>query len=303
MSLLWNAIQLWLFIIILPSCFVGNYDASAILLTSASLRAEEFGRHKRNFVPSKQTLPVDFLEVPITPRRNITATTPDPNVSLAITYQDERLKPGATIDIGSPIKMIISLDKKSAAIYGIRVQKLVAQGNNERRYSEAFVDEGCAKVSTIFPDMTQIDRSTVENVFRAFRFPDSPDVRFVATVQVCRQRCPKIKCLPQLSDKSRLSRAADAGLSNHPVVANISKTNSTVSNSHRHTSPQYYSYVALTSNVTVRGFDPQFMLGKETLTEKARRRLSSSDAVDGPNFPPTTLIILCFLLLLNINIK
>lgn len=29
-------------------------------------------------------LPLDFLEVPITPRRNINATTPDPNVTMTI---------------------------------------------------------------------------------------------------------------------------------------------------------------------------------------------------------------------------
>ncbi|GAU99194.1 hypothetical protein RvY_10230-1 [Ramazzottius varieornatus] len=204
-------------------------------------------------------LPPDFLEVPIVSSklRTVNATTPTPKIRMLL-FSDEYERPldGATIDIGALVNMKFQLDNVSAAIYGLKVVRVYAFGGELGQYKEILVEDGCASATRAATSLAQMERSKVTLKFHAFRFPASNNVRFVATMLVCRQRCQKPLCVMLTDQKERKSRSADEPTR---ILAERSPDfNSSMANGRNKTSDIEVTSSAM---VDIRGYDPRFVVG------------------------------------------
>lgn len=150
-------------------------------------RASQFGF--LNTLPANFTESVDEL---IDYGGTFTGKTPIPKIHIAVRQNGQtKIGQNSSLDVhpGTPLEMIIYLDDESARVYGLLVSFLKVTDNNvnkARQQEEIIILDGCSIDPYIFGNFMSNDNSkSILAKFRAFRFPGSNYVLFVATVNVC----------------------------------------------------------------------------------------------------------------------
>ena len=130
---------------------------------------------------------------------------------------------GSTADVvglGEDLQLRIEIDQDSA--FGLFARNLEARTDNGELLN--LIDgTGCPLNELIFPAL-DLERETraLNADFTAFRFPSTPTVNFVATVQFCQDACDPVDCSGELSsfgkrrrrDLSSINTTATIGPSN-----------------------------------------------------------------------------------------
>jgi hypothetical protein len=143
----------------------------------------------------RNSLPDNFIEPDVV---NITeyiqASAPVPYLSIAVQQQGHTLDTTRGVQPGTPLHMIVYLDKKSAETYGLLTSFLkVTDGSPEQE--EVIIMNGCSIDPYIFGNFeTSNGGDSLSARFRAFKFPDTNHVLFVGTVSVCLQECRGVPC-------------------------------------------------------------------------------------------------------------
>ena len=94
------------------------------------------------------------------------------------------------VGLGEDLQLRIEIDQDSA--FGLFARRLEARTDNGELMN--LVDEsGCPVNELIFPAL-ELETSTraLYADFKAFRFPSTPIVNFVATVQFCQEICEPV---------------------------------------------------------------------------------------------------------------
>ncbi|GLH14276.1 Uncharacterized protein GBIM_18648 [Gryllus bimaculatus] len=120
----------------------------------------------------------------------VTNTAPTPNVRMRIVTR--KGQEAAVVGLGEELLLKIEIDPTSA--FGIFVRNLEARTDNGELLT--LIDNvGCPRDPNIFPAL-QVEGGTrnLLGPFKAFRFPSTPTVNFVATVQFCQDICEPIRC-------------------------------------------------------------------------------------------------------------
>ncbi|XP_047103996.1 uncharacterized protein LOC124722900 [Schistocerca piceifrons] len=120
----------------------------------------------------------------------VTNTAPTPNVRMRIiTHKGQE---ASVVGLGEELQLKIEIDPTSA--FGVFVRNLEARTDNGELLT--LIDNvGCPRDHNIFPAL-QAERGTRDLFadFKAFRFPSTATVNFVATVQFCQDVCEPIRC-------------------------------------------------------------------------------------------------------------
>ncbi|PSN46744.1 hypothetical protein C0J52_00892 [Blattella germanica] len=120
----------------------------------------------------------------------VTNTAPTPNVRMRIVTR--KGQEASVVGLGEELQLKIEIDPSSA--FGIFVRNLEARTDNGELLT--LIDNvGCPRDHNIFPAL-QVERGARDLFadFKAFRFPSTATVNFVATVQFCQDVCEPIRC-------------------------------------------------------------------------------------------------------------
>ncbi|KAG8179993.1 hypothetical protein JTE90_007961 [Oedothorax gibbosus] len=149
---------------------------------------------EKKFRPKRNVLPDGFFEAEDLNITNIVAHAPTPYLNLAIRQNGKFLDTAYNVQPGTPLEMVIYLDQKSAATYGLLASYLkVTDGTPE--HDEIILMNGCSIDPYIFGNFETPDAGkSLYSKFRAFKFPDSNYVLFVGTVNVCLKQCRGVQC-------------------------------------------------------------------------------------------------------------
>ncbi|XP_069693489.1 uncharacterized protein [Periplaneta americana] len=135
----------------------------------------------------------------------VTNTAPTPNVRMRIVTRSSQ--EASVVGLGEELKLKIEIDPSSA--FGIFVRNLEARTDNGELLT--LIDNvGCPRDPSIFPAL-QVERGTRDLCadFKAFRFPSTATVNFVATVQFCQDICEPIRCSNGVHSYGRRRRSTD----------------------------------------------------------------------------------------------
>jgi len=115
---------------------------------------------------------------------------------------------GSTADVvglGEDLQLRIEIDQDSA--FGLFARNLEARTDNGELLN--LIDaSGCPLNELIFPALALEDASrALQANFKAFRFPSTPTVNFVATVQFCQDVCDPVECSGNLNSYGRRRRS------------------------------------------------------------------------------------------------
>ncbi|XP_068082053.1 uncharacterized protein [Anabrus simplex] len=135
----------------------------------------------------------------------VTNTAPTPNVRMRIVTRNGQ--EAAVVGLGEELQLKIEIDPTSA--FGIFVRNLEARTDNGELLT--LIDNvGCPRDPNIFPPL-QLERGTRDLFadFKAFRFPSTATVNFVATVQFCQDICDPIRCSNGVPSFGRKRRAVN----------------------------------------------------------------------------------------------
>jgi len=132
----------------------------------------------------------------------VTNTAPTPGVRMRVVRNT-----GSTADVvglGEDLQLRIEIDQDSA--FGLFARTLEARTDNGELLN--LIDAtGCPVNELIFPALNLEDASrALAANFKAFRFPSTPTVNFVATVQFCQDVCDPVTCTGNLDSYGRRRR-------------------------------------------------------------------------------------------------
>jgi len=154
----------------------------------------------------------------------VTNTAPTPGVRMRVVRRT-----GSTADVvglGEDLQLRIEIDEESA--FGLFARNLEARTDNGELLN--LIDAtGCPFNELIFPavGLEQNSKAIVAN-FKAFRFPSTPTVNFVATVQFCQDLCEPVTCAGDLdSFGRRRKRSANATQTTLVIDSTLQHTRTT----------------------------------------------------------------------------
>eukprot|EP00095_Tigriopus_kingsejongensis_P000115 maker-scaffold983_size73474-snap-gene-0.8 protein:Tk00115 transcript:maker-scaffold983_size73474-snap-gene-0.8-mRNA-1 annotation:"PREDICTED: uncharacterized protein LOC100909276" len=133
----------------------------------------------------------------------VTNTAPTPGVRMRVVRRNGET--ANMVGLGEDLQLRIEIDQESA--FGLFARRLEARTDNGELMN--LIDEsGCPVNELIFPSL-QLEPSTraLFTDFKAFRFPSTPIVNFVATVQFCQEVCEPMECPGNLNSYGRRRRA------------------------------------------------------------------------------------------------
>jgi len=120
----------------------------------------------------------------------VTNTAPAPNVRMRILTRAGQ--DAAVVGLGESLRLVIEIDPTSA--FGMFVRNVEARTDNGELLT--LIDNtGCPRDPVIFPGLSLMnDRSkSLYADFKAFRFPSTAAVNFLATVQFCQDICEPVR--------------------------------------------------------------------------------------------------------------
>lgn len=139
----------------------------------------------------------------------ISNTAPTPTVRMRIykaTGQEAN-----NVDLGELLTLKIEMEQTSA--FAIFARNLEARTDNGEIMT--LIDNiGCPRYPSIFPELEVEERTkSLFGNFKAFRFPSTARVNFVATIRFCQERCEPVSCgAGVVSYGRRRRRAANSTL-------------------------------------------------------------------------------------------
>ena len=100
------------------------------------------------------------------------------------------------VGLGEDLQLRIEIDQDSA--FGLFARKLEARTDNGELMN-LIDDSGCPVNELIFPAL-ELESNTraLYADFKAFRFPSTPIVNFIATVQFCQELCEPVSFISKL---------------------------------------------------------------------------------------------------------
>jgi len=152
----------------------------------------------------------------------VTNTAPTPAVRMRITShsgQETRI-----VGLGEPLTLRIEIDSASTSAFGISARNVEARTDNGELLT--LIDStGCPKNAIIFPAM-EVDRATKSLYadFKAFRFPSTGTINFVATVAFCEEQCEPTHCIEGWDSYGRRRRRDVAILTSTEPPATLQPT-------------------------------------------------------------------------------
>ena len=108
------------------------------------------------------------------------------------------------VGLGEDLQLRIEIDQESA--FGLFARKLEARTDNGELMN-LIDDSGCPVNELIFPAL-ELEGNTraLYADFKAFRFPSTPIVNFIATVQFCQDICEPMQCSGGLESYGKRKR-------------------------------------------------------------------------------------------------
>jgi len=156
----------------------------------------------------------------------VTNTAPTPGIRMRVVRRT-----GSTADVvglGEDLQLRIEIDEQSA--FGLFARNLEARTDNGELLN--LVDStGCPLNELIFPalDLESNSKALFAN-FKAFRFPSTPTVNFVATVQFCQDTCDPVTCSGNLDSYGRRrKRSANESSIIEGVTTRVTRSTAEVS--------------------------------------------------------------------------
>lgn len=133
----------------------------------------------------------------------VTNTAPTPGVRMRVVRKNGET--ANMVGLGEDLQLRIEIDQDSA--FGLFARRLEARTDNGELMN--LIDEsGCPVNELIFPALElETDSRALFADFKAFRFPSTPIVNFVATVQFCQEVCEPMECSGNLNSFGRRRRA------------------------------------------------------------------------------------------------
>ncbi|KAK7068495.1 hypothetical protein SK128_019537 [Halocaridina rubra] len=118
----------------------------------------------------------------------ISNTAPTPTVRMRIYKANDQ--EANNVDLGELLTLKIEMEQASA--FAIFARNLEARTDNGELMT--LIDNiGCPRYPNIFPELQVEDRTKhLFGNFKAFRFPSTARVNFVATVRFCQEECPPV---------------------------------------------------------------------------------------------------------------
>jgi len=135
----------------------------------------------------------------------VTNTAPTPGVRMRVVRSNGET--ANMVGLGEDLQLRIEIDQESA--FGLFARKLEARTDNGELMN-LVDDSGCPVNELIFPALALEESTrTLYTDFKAFRFPSTPIVNFIATVQFCQDICEPMQCSGGLESfgKKRRKRA------------------------------------------------------------------------------------------------
>ncbi|CAG7728314.1 unnamed protein product [Allacma fusca] len=151
----------------------------------------------------------------------VTNTAPTPNVRMRIVMRNGQ--DASVVGLGEELQLRIEIDPSSA--FGIFARNLEAR----TEYGEllTLIDNiGCPRDPNVFPGL-EMERGGTRNLyadFKAFRFPSTATVNFVATVQFCQDLCQPVRCQGGLESFGRKRRSLSANETKEHRLEEITAT-------------------------------------------------------------------------------
>ncbi|KAI9559609.1 hypothetical protein GHT06_013614 [Daphnia sinensis] len=136
----------------------------------------------------------------------VTNTAPTPSLRMRILSRNGQ--ESRVVGLGELLTLRIEIDPNSA--FGITARNVEARTDNGEVLT--LIDAtGCPKDENVFPPL-ELDRNTKSLFaeFKAFRFPSTATVNFVATVGFCQERCEPVRCVDGFESYGRRRREANA---------------------------------------------------------------------------------------------
>ena len=97
------------------------------------------------------------------------------------------------VGLGEDLQLRIEIDQESA--FGLFARKLEARTDNGELMN-LIDDSGCPVNELIFPALDlEVETRALYADFKAFRFPSTPIVNFIATVQFCQDLCDPVSTI------------------------------------------------------------------------------------------------------------
>ncbi|GIY67157.1 ZP domain-containing protein [Caerostris darwini] len=150
---------------------------------------EVVSRTKRNSLPENFVEP-DYVNI----TDYIVASAPVPYLNLAVRQHGKIMDTTLNVQPGTPLEMLIYLDRKSAETYGLLTSFLKVTDSTPNQ-EEVIIMNGCSIDPYIFGNFQSLENGDALSAkFRAFKFPDANYVLFVGTVSVCLQQCRGVPC-------------------------------------------------------------------------------------------------------------
>ena len=131
-----------------------------------------------------------FSRVPFQPTGTniVTNTAPTPGVRMRVVRSNGET--ANMVGLGEDLQLRIEIDQESA--FGLFARKLEARTDNGELMN-LVDDSGCPVNELIFPALQLEETSrALYTDFKAFRFPSTPIVNFIATVQFCQDICEPV---------------------------------------------------------------------------------------------------------------
>jgi hypothetical protein len=116
---------------------------------------------------------------------------PEPKLKMVVRQDGRVIGQELTVQPGSPLTVGVTLDSLSKDIYGIVVSKM--EVTDTLAQSEILVHNGCTVDPYLFENFLR-ENGDLSAKFRAFKFPESNYVMFIATVNVCLDSCEGLSC-------------------------------------------------------------------------------------------------------------
>jgi len=135
----------------------------------------------------------------------VTNTAPTPGVRMRVVHNGGET--ASMVGLGEDLSLRIEIDQDSA--FGLFARRLEARTDNGELMN-LIDDSGCPVNELIFPalDLEESTRALYAD-FKAFRFPSTPIVNFVATVQFCQEVCEPMDCSGGLQSFGRRKRSTN----------------------------------------------------------------------------------------------
>ena len=118
----------------------------------------------------------------------VTNTAPTPGVRMRVIRKNGET--ATMVGLGEDLQLRIEIDQESA--FGLFARKLEARTDNGELMN-LIDDSGCPVNELIFPALDlETETRALYADFKAFRFPSTPIVNFIATVQFCQDLCDPV---------------------------------------------------------------------------------------------------------------